>query len=197
MSGRSVLAVSVLSLWAVSLAVGGCETYEEEAPVNPFFAGMEGVSGPGATKDRKTRIADPRYLAPEAQREVDDDGNVTLRAKGPRHLMRHIFETLRNNERELFVEQVLSDATKQEFIDHGKEPDEAFDMLLEDFEAINQLFARMPMAENAPNARFERIGEDMHRLRLVKGVGRDLKWQGFDMITEDGYEKLLWFYEER
>ncbi len=190
--GPAVLAVSVLCL-----AVVGCETYEEEVPVNPFFAGMEGVSGPGATKDRKARIADPRFLPHEAQREVDDDGNVTLRAKGPRHLMRHIFETLRNDERELFVEQVLSDATKQEFIDHGKEPEEAFDMLLADFEEINQLFARMPMAENAPNARYERIGTNMHRLRLVKGVGRDLKWQGFDMITEDGYEKLLWFYEER
>lgn len=111
--------------------------------------------------------------------------------------MRHIFETLRNNERELFIDQVLSNATKQEFIDHGKDPNEAFDMLLEDFEMINQLFARMPMAENAPNARFETIGTNMHRMRLIKGVGKDLKWQGFDMITEDGYEKLLWFYEER
>ena len=192
MIGRAVLVLS-----AVSLVLFGCETYEEEAPVNPFFAGMEGVSGPGATKERKARIADPRYLPPEAQREVDDDGNVTLRAKGPRHLMRHIFETLRNNERELFIDQILSEATKQEFVDHGKDPNEAFDMLLEDYEMINQLFARMPMAENAPNARYERIGEGMHRLRLIKGVGRDLKWQGFDMVTEDGYEKLLWFYEER
>ncbi|MCA9273223.1 MAG: hypothetical protein KDA31_09275 [Phycisphaerales bacterium] len=192
MSVRSVLALSLMCFTLV-----GCETYEEEAPVNPFFAGMEGVSGPGATKDRKARIADPRYLPAEAQREVDDDGNVTLRAKGPRHLMRHIFETLRNNERELFIDQVLSNATKQEFIDHGKDPNEAFDMLLEDFEMINQLFARMPMAENAPNARFETIGTNMHRMRLIKGVGKDLKWQGFDMITEDGYEKLLWFYEER
>ncbi len=186
-----------LVLLFVVAALVGCQTYEEEAPVNPFFAGMEGVSGPGATKSRKSRISDPRHLPPDAQREVDEEGNVTLRAKGPRHLMRHIFETLRNNERELFVEQILSDAIKKEFIDHGQEPDEAFDMLLADFEEINQLFARMPMAENAPNARYERIGENMHRLRLIKGVGRDLKWQGFDMVTEDGYEKLLWFYEER
>ncbi len=70
-------------------------------------------------------------------------------------------------------------------------------MLADEFEAINQLFARMPMAENAPNARYETIGTGMHRLRLIKGVGRDLRWQGFDMITEDGSERLLWFYEER
>ena len=192
-----------MRLWATPIAaallaaVVGCAPFEEERPVNPFFAGMEGVSGPGAVKDRKARISDPRYLPPEAQREVDEEGTITLRAKGPRHLMRHIYETLRNNERELFTEQVLSEATKREFTQHGKDPSEAFDMLTEDFEMINQLFARMPMAENAPNARFETIGTDMHRLRLVKGVGRDLKWQGFDMITEEGYEKLLWFYEER
>ncbi len=191
----NVRATLIVSAFVVTLL--GCAPVAEENPVNPFFAGMEGVSGPGATRNRRARISDPRHLPPEAQREVDEDGNVTLRAKGPRHLMRHIFETIRNNERELFTEQILSEATKQEFASHGRDPGEAFDMLADEFEAINQLFARMPMAENAPNARYETIGTGMHRLRLVKGVGRDLRWQGFDMITEDGSERLLWFYEER
>lgn len=186
-----------LACTALGLVIVACAPETKETAKNPFFTGMDGASGPGLANAAKPRIRDPRYLAPEQQRETAEDGSVTLRAKGPRHLMRHIFETLRNGERELFTEQVLSQATKDEFVRNGREPGEAFDMLAEDIEAIDRLFARMPMAENAPNARLERVGPGIHRLRLVRGVGRDLKWQGFDMITEGGFEKLLWFYEER
>lgn len=189
--------VRLLALAVLSLALPACKPYEKEIASNPFFAGMEGASGPGLSAKDRPKPADPRYLPPEAQREVAEDGTVTLRAKGPRHLMRHIFETLKNNERELFTEQVLSMATQQEFIRNGKDPSEAFDMLHAELEMIDKLFARMPMAENAPNTRYETVGPGIHRLRLVRGSGRDLKWQGFDMITEDGLERLLWFYEER
>lgn len=184
-------------LGLVVAAVASCKPYEKEVASNPFFSGMEGASGPGLSGSDRPAPRDPRHLEPDQQREVAEDGTITLRAKGPRHLMRHIFETLRNGERELFTEQVLSEATRQEFVRNGKDPGEAFDMLSAELEMIDRLFARMPMAENAPNARYERIGPGMNRLRLIRGVGRDLKWQGFDMITEDGLERLLWFYEER
>jgi len=111
--------------------------------------------------------------------------------------MRHIFETLRDENKDLFIDQVLSEATKQEFQSHGKTPDDAYEMLVDELDSIDRLFARMPMAEHSPNAVFTRIGDGIHRLRLVRGAGRDLRWQGFDMISEDGNERLLWFYEER
>ena len=111
--------------------------------------------------------------------------------------MRHIFETLRAEDKDLFLAQVLSEATKQEFQSHGKDPEEAYEMLVDEIESIDRLFARIPMAEHSPNATFTRLGDGIHRLRLVRGAGRDLRWQGFDMISEGGNERLLWFYEER
>lgn len=187
--------------WALvcvcALALGACETYEKDVASNSFFSGMEGADGPGVARKDLGRSHDPRQLSPDQQRVEDEDENVTLRARGPRHLMRHIFETLRDDERELFVEQVLSEATKQEFRRHGRDPEEAFDMLKAQLPDIDRLFARMPMAEHSPNAIYRGIGKNTHRLRLVQGAGRDLRWQGFDMIMEDGNERLLWFYEER
>ena len=185
-----------LGIACVSATIG-CESYEKDVASNSFFSGLDGAEGPGLARKDLGRNHDPRFLTQADQRVEDDAGNVTLQARGPRHLMRHIFETLRDEDMDLFLEQVLSEATKQEFIRHGKQPEDAYHMLLDEIETIDKLFARMPMAEHSPNATFTRIGDGMHRLRLVKGAGRDLRWQGFDMISEGGNERLLWFYEHR
>ncbi len=175
----------------------GCEPYQRDVSSNSFFSGLDGADGPEVARTDLGRNHDPRHLPQDAQRIEDEDGNVTLQARSPRHLMRHIFETLRDEDMELFLDQVLSEATKQEFRAHGKTPEDAYWMLRDELDSIDKLFARMPMAEHSPNATFTRLGDGIHRLRLVRGAGRDLRWQGFDMISEEGNERLLWFYEQR
>ncbi|MEM8758479.1 MAG: hypothetical protein AAGF47_11955 [Planctomycetota bacterium] len=118
-----------------------------------------------------------------------------LRSRSARHLMRHIYETVRDGEAELFADQVLSSATRTEFAENGATAEEGFDFLVEHFSDIEALFARMPMGEYTPNAVLEPIGPGMNRVRLVGGVGRDLRWQGFDMIQEGGNQRLLWFFD--
>jgi hypothetical protein len=190
-------------IWLLGIALAlagmlnGCSTYEKDVSSNSFFSGLDGAEGPSVDRKGLGRNHDPRFLTQEAQRTEDHDGNVTLQARSPRHLMRHIFETVRDEDIELFLDQVLSEATKREFQSHGRTPEDAFWMLHDELDSIDKLFARMPMAEHSPNATFTRLGDGVHRLRLVRGTGRDLRWQGFDMISEDGNERLLWFYEQR
>ncbi len=177
------------------LVLAGCETYERDVSGRPFFSGLDGAVVPEVADARPTGYRDPSAKPIELRAEADD-GAVTLRALTGRHLMRHIFETLRDQERELFTEQVLSEATKAEFAAHGQSADDAYEMLLGSLPDIERLFARMPMGEYTPNARVESIGPGLLRVRLLKGVGRDLRWQGFDMIMEEGSQRLLWFYAE-
>lgn len=176
-------------------ALAGCETYERDVSGRPFFSGLDGAELPEVGDTSLAGGAD-LDAKPLELREEADDGTVTLRALTGRHLMRHVFETLRDEEREVFVEQVLSEATKAEFATHGQSADDAYEMLRDSLSDIERLFARMPMGEYTPNAKVEPLRPGMLRVRLLKGIGRDLRWQGFDMIMEGGSQRLLWFYTE-
>lgn len=189
MNMRAALAVLV-----ATGVCGGCETYERDIGGRTFFSGLDGAEVPEFSGARPTGYADPRVLPPDKIREELEDGTIVLRARSARHLMKHIFETLRDDEADLFIGQVLSKATKEEFARNGATPEEGFEFLQEQFDEIDRLFARMPMGEYAPNASYGGVGGGVFRLRLVGGVGRDLRWQGFDMLMEDGEQRLLWFY---
>ncbi|MEL6497313.1 MAG: hypothetical protein AAFZ67_07705 [Planctomycetota bacterium] len=182
--------VASAALWAA-----GCETYEKDVGGRTFFSGLDGAVVPELEDSALSEFEQPDAKQVDL-REVADDGAVTLRALTGRHLMRHIFETLRDEESDVFVSQVLSEATKAEFAAHGQTADDAYATLRESLPDIEKLFARMPMGEYTPNARIEPLQPGVLRVRLLRGVGRDLRWQGFDMIMEGGNQRLLWFYSE-
>ncbi len=186
---------AVVMLTACPATGFGCESYETDIGGRPFFSGLDGAILPDTGDTSLSGYQDPG-ARPVELRDEAEDGTVTLRALTGRHLMRHVFETLRDEEKDLFVEQVLSQATKQEFAAHGRTGEDAYAMLREALPDIERLFARMPMGEYTPNARVETLSPGMLRVRLLKGVGRDLRWQGFDMIMEGGSQRLLWFYFE-
>ncbi|MEO1585470.1 MAG: hypothetical protein AAFR96_12985 [Planctomycetota bacterium] len=177
------------------LVTSGCEGYERDVRGRPFFSGLDGAVLPDVGDGSVKGFEDPGARAIELRTE-SDDGTVTLRALTGRHLMRHVFETLRNGERELFVEQVLSRATIAEFEANGQTADDAYELLRGSLADIEGLFARMPMGEYTPNAQVDTLRPGLLRVRLLRGVGRDLRWQGFDMIMEGGSQRLLWFYKE-
>lgn len=185
----------MLAAVMLGAAIAGCETYEKDVGGRPFFSGLDGAELPEVGDTSLSGYKDPSARQVDI-REVADDGTVTLRALTGRHLMRHIFETLRDEEPDVFTEQVLSQATRQEFEAHGQSAEDAYQMLRDSLPDIERLFARMPLGEYTPNARVETLGQGHLRVRLLKGVGRDLRWQGFDMVMEGGNQRLLWFYSE-
>ena len=63
----------------------------------------------------------PVFGVPGGKIRVEDDqGNVTLYAKTIKHLMNHLIHALEYEERDLFVDQILSQITIDEFEERGK-----------------------------------------------------------------------------
>lgn len=122
-----------------------------------------------------------------------EDGTVELRARRARHLMIHVFSTLRDDERELFTDQVLSSVTRDEFIERGLDPRLAFDALKQDFSEIAKLFRRVPQGELTPGALWKKVGERTYRLKIQGARARGLKWNAMDARFEGGAWRLRWF----
>lgn len=123
----------------------------------------------------------------------NQDGSVTLLAKTGRQLMIHIVTTLDNGQRDLFIDQVLSTTTRNEFLQRGLDPGLAFDECKRRRDSIDTLFARMPGAEASPGVRVKQVEKKTMRIQLTGLAGKDLYWIGFDMTMERGNWKLRWF----
>jgi len=179
-------------LVGVLLAGAGCR-YERVVKYKPFFAGMEGAeTDTPAVIDEDLREA---YARPTGPIEVEnEDGSITLISRSVADLMRHIARTLANNEQELFVEQVLSERSRERLLRAGRQPEEAFEELKANQEAVAKLFTYLPMGEYSPNGVFKKVGDKTYLLRATGPGTRDLYWTGFDAVQEGGMWKLGWFY---
>jgi len=141
----------------------------------------------------RTGTNDVFHLPGGRIRVEDEDGGVTLYAKRVKHLITHIISTLENDERDLFVEQVLSVYTIEEFEERGLDPALAFDRIKERRRDVYELFGAMPMGEATPGLFLEQIGKNMFRLRVPRGRHPDLHWTGIDASFERGNFRLRWF----
>jgi hypothetical protein len=92
------------------------------APVGPRFEGE--YVDPTSARNAEGTLASA---------ELDDEGREKLYVEMPdgskrlisptgRHLMSHIINTIDDNEKELFLEQVLSEVTREEFLKRGLDP---------------------------------------------------------------------------
>jgi len=138
----------------------------------------------------------PVFGVPGGQiRSEDPEGNVTLYAKSIKHLMNHIIHALEYEERDLFVEQILSEITVEEFQDRGLDPGMAFDELLTRKREVYRLFHFMPMGEGTPGLYPTTVGRNIFRLQVSR-VGRPgLLWIGMDASFERGNYRLRWFVQ--
>jgi hypothetical protein len=177
----------------VGVVLGACAAEEREIGYKPFLHGLPGAhTAAPASED----VRAPRAPVAEVATRIvveHEDGSVTLISRSPRHLTAHIQRTLVRDQRELFVEQVLSERTKREYLDRGRDPSEAFDALKLRQSDVLALFARMPFGEQSPNAFLTKVEEKVFRLKLTGAAGRDLRWTSVDMIVEGGQWRLLWF----
>ena len=189
---------------AATLAVllpAGCQPEEKVIRYKPFLAGLEGVQtqAPPVAEKPKGPLAAPA----EAQAQGDDalvqtnpDGSKTLLSRCGMHLMHHIQKTLAEDDDTLFADQVLSQLTRDEYLQRGLDPREAFKTLKLRQAEIAKLFARMPMGENSPNVNMETVGKNIFRVQLLGQAAKGLEgYTGFDMVLEKGNWKLRWFVE--
>lgn len=155
------------------------------------------VGLPGAETSLPTNrtARKPSVLAtPEngIREEIDED-TVVLHAKSIHHLMSHITHAIQHGEQDLFVEQLLSRATLEEFKQRGVEPALGFQEIVRRQRDVFRLFNAMPFGEGTPGLSLERIGPNLFRLALPNSAHGDLKWVGIDAVFEDGNFKLRWF----
>jgi hypothetical protein len=179
-------------LLCVGLSATGCQ--EKVINYKPFLTGIEGAKMQTApVVEKGPAIAKGDEGAGTLVRK-NEDGTVTLISKSGRQLMAHIQRTLAEDEQEQFTEQVLSEITRGEYFERGKDPAEAFALLKKHQKEISKLFSRMPMGEHSPNVLMERLGRNVFRVRVTGQAKKDLeRWTGFDMVLEKGNWKLRWF----
>jgi hypothetical protein len=160
-----------------------------------MLGGLPG-SESGTPVVRDDNYSDPTVVPPE-KLSVEDPvtHKKTLTAKTGRHLMVHIYNALAQNDKETFVDQILSKSTKAEFADRGLDPGLAFDQLLKRRDDVVALFNAMPAGEFTPGISVRQLGGKSERISVEGIAAKDLAWTGFDMVMEKGNWKLRWFVD--
>ena len=178
--------------FALAALLGSCE--ERIVSNHPMLGGLPGAeTGMEVTGPPGARIGIAGVSGAGGSRRTDENGTVTLTARTPLHLMKHVYDTVFKDEPRIFVEQVLSQATKDEYFERGVDVMEAFTTLRERREDIHALFNAMPRGELTPGLFIEPLGGGAQRLCVYGRAARDLSWNGFDMVMEKGNWKLRWF----
>lgn len=190
-------AAALVAMAGCLLAAAGCqEVVLDERPKNDLFGRLGGAPRERSDRVDPNRGLDPAELPPI--REELPDGEVVLRSRTVRDLMAHIQHALRRDdeplERELFTEQLLSDATRAEYEARNLPPDQAYYALLRRRDDILLLFNRIgPLGENSPQVIMKSLGNNTIRLQ-VTGLARDgLSWSFMDVVYENGNWRLRWF----
>jgi hypothetical protein len=190
-------AAPLCALATLLILLGGCAQEEKVVNYKPFFAGLSGAHmQTQPVVDRPRTPSGTLIDESEMFRTVieNPDGSRTLLSKTGLQLMQHIQNTLADSERELFVNQILSEITRREFMERSLDPADAFDRLKTHERDIARLFSRMPLGENSPNVIMEAVGRNVFRVRLTGPATRDVgRFTGFDMILEGGNWRLRWF----
>ncbi len=193
MTSTRTKAILLTLLIAPAMAMlPGCQ-YERIVSQSGLLTGLDGAQSQLPAKRQGRALPDFLRTPDEGIRVEAEDGTITLYSKSVRQLMAHISTTIANGERDLFVEQVLSERTKDEFYERGLDPGIAFDELVRRERDIGRLFYFMPMGEYTPGLYLKTIGRNTFRLKLARANNESLYWLGLDVVFEQRNYKLRWF----
>ncbi len=184
-----------IAVSAVAMLTLGCETEERVVRYRPFLATIPGAQfGTAPVGDPfDGKYEDPSAYDGDSLVVELPDGEILLVSKTGRHLMAHVINTIDADDKALFLDQVLSEITKQEFIDRGIDPGEAFVELKKRRTDIMKLFNLMPMGEYTPGVYMKGVGGGVQRLKVSGPSAMDLRWNFMDMKYEKGGYRLRWF----
>ena len=159
----------------------------------PFMGGLPGADTDQSISPPRGTFTDQTQVEGGQIRVEYDDGSVELHAKTALHLMSHITLTLRDEEPQLFLDQVLSQKTKEEFVERGYDPVKAYEFLKIREKDINRLFARMPMGEYTPDVVMTKMGKGEYRVMVTGLKTKGISWTYMDIVIEEGNWRLRWF----
>jgi hypothetical protein len=185
-------AARLAAFTAVLLALPGC-TEERIVSRKGMLSSLPGAQTGGIPDVRNITQADVLRTPESGIRQTLPDDTVVLYAKSIQQLMTHIVNTMQNGEEELFTQQVLSKATRDEFVVRGYDPKEAYKEIVRRQRDVFRLFNAMPFGERTPGVYMESIGRNEFRIRLPKSSWGDLQWTGIDTVFENGSYRLRWF----
>jgi hypothetical protein len=185
-------AARLAAFTAVLLALPGC-TEERIISRKGMLSSLPGAQTGGIPDVRNITQADVLRTPESGIRQTLPDDTVVLYAKSIQQLMTHIVNTMQNGEEELFTQQVLSKATRDEFVVRGYDPKEAYKEIVRRQRDVFRLFNAMPFGERTPGVYMESIGRNEFRIRLPKSSWGDLQWTGIDTVFENGSYRLRWF----
>ncbi len=189
MNARILLMVLVV---VASMGTVGC-TQTRVIRAHTPMAGLPGATGGLRVGTKLQGYIDPTATPGGRNFILRDDGEVELIAKTGDHLLKHLSGVVRTRNKQMFVDQLLSEVTKQEFIDRGLEPGLAFDMLVEREADFRAMRSRMSLGERTPGVSMYKLGKRVYRVKATGLATRGLAWIGYDMVFERGNWKLRWF----
>ena len=158
-----------------------------------MLGGLPGSDSSTPITAPENAVADPTTIPPEKLVIELPDGTKQLQARTVRHVMIHVFNTVKENDAKLFWDEVLCEQTREEFAARGMGPDEAMAMLRARETDLAALFNSMPMGESTPGTFIRPVGGGVQRLELTGMAARGLNWTGIDFTTERGSYRLRWF----
>lgn len=186
-------AFAVAMCMVIGALVGGCQMETRVVRYRAPLAGLPGAEHAADIKPMSAGVRSSLDRTPTQIRFTDESGQVRLVARSGNDLIVHIYETLRDGEKDLFTDQILSTRTRGEYIARGKSPGDAFDDLRARSDDVVDLFNMMPHGEFTPGVFLKPIGKDTFRLEVTGLAARDINWTAMDMVIEGGQYKLIWF----
>jgi hypothetical protein len=154
---------------------------------SPQFAG--GVEPQAIGADGKPKTGADTLI-------IENGKSRTMLSRTGRELMIHIYRALEKEDRQFFVDEILSERTRTECYRNGVQPEKLFDGLLEIGDEVVELFNAMPQGEATPGVLMNPIGGGLFRLQVDPRRVRESRFNGFDMIMEKGQWRLKWFLEK-
>lgn len=192
--GRNPLISGVVLVLILSTLAGCVE--EKVVYNNPFLGRIPGAkSGTPVSTPQGSRGGPALNPAsePGSLRVEHPDGSITLVAKTGQQLFRHLMTTLHEGDPDLFVDEVLSERTRQEYYERGIDPSQTFVTIKQREEDLNKLYRIMPMGEFTPGVFAEDLGQKTRRIAVHGKEAQGLSWAGFDMVLEKGNWRFRWF----
>jgi len=122
-------------------------------------------------------------------REEDEEGNITLRAVLPEHVLINALACIRNQEYQLMWEQLLADRTRLDYEDNGGF--EAFaSYLSKNRHDLVATLTRMVAGIPSQEVSFTRLDDVVTRCRLRPQIAEGFRFKIVDVAKEMGELKL-------